>query len=183
MNVRVGPQRKLSAKKLMLLNCGDGEDSWEYLGLRGIQPVNPKWNQSWIVIGRTDAEADAPILWLLLGKTDSLEKTLMLRKIEGRRRRRQQRMRWLDGNTDSMTWVWASSGIWWWTRQGSLACCNPWGHKESDTTEQLNWLSDNRYIMLNTDDSKDPSILTKLTSLSYFQYQISAWYWIFFKWH
>ena len=53
-------------------------------------------------IGRTDAEAETPILWLLMGRTDSLEKTLMLGKIEGRGRRGGQRMRWLDGITDSM---------------------------------------------------------------------------------
>ena len=49
----------------------------------------------------------------LMLRTDSLEKTLVLGKIEGRRRRRRQRMRWLDGITNSMTWVWASSGSWW----------------------------------------------------------------------
>ena len=53
-------------------------------------------------IGRTDAEAEAPIRWPPDGKSDLLEKTLMLGKIEGRRRRRRQRMRWLDGITDSM---------------------------------------------------------------------------------
>ena len=47
----------------MLLNCGVGEDSWESLGQQGVQPVNPKVNQSWIVFGRTDAEAETPILW------------------------------------------------------------------------------------------------------------------------
>ena len=52
--------------------------------------------------GRTDAKAEAPILWPPDAKTDSFEKTLMLGKIEGRRRRGQQRMRWLDGLTDSM---------------------------------------------------------------------------------
>ena len=52
-------------------------------------------------IGRTDAEAEAPILWHLLQRIDSLEKTLMLGKIEGRRRRGRQRVRWLDGITDS----------------------------------------------------------------------------------
>jgi len=67
-----------------------------------IKPVNPKGNQSWILIGRTDAEADAPIRWPPMWKASSLEKTLMLGKIEGRRRRRQQRMTWLDGITDSM---------------------------------------------------------------------------------
>ena len=53
-------------------------------------------------IGRTDAEAEAPILWPPDARADLLEKTLMLGKIEGRRRRRRQRMRWLDGITDSM---------------------------------------------------------------------------------
>ena len=72
------------------------------LDCKEIQPVNPKGNQSWIFIGRTDAKAEAPILWHLMRRTDSLEKTLMLRKIEGRRRRGRQRMRWLDGITDSM---------------------------------------------------------------------------------
>ena len=52
-------------------------------------------------IGRTDVEAETPILWPPVKKADSLEKTLMLRKIEGRRRRGRQRMRWLDGITDS----------------------------------------------------------------------------------
>ena len=53
-------------------------------------------------IGRTDTEAEAPILWPSDGRIDSLEKTLMLGKIEGRRRRERQRMRWLDGITNSM---------------------------------------------------------------------------------
>ena len=67
-----------------------------------IQPVYPKGNQSWIFIGKTDAEAKTPILWPPdAARTDSLEKTLMLRKIEGRRRRGRQ-MRCLDGITDSI---------------------------------------------------------------------------------
>ena len=72
------------------------------LDCKEIKPVNPKGNQSWIFIGRTDAVAEAPVLWHLMQRTDSLEKTLMLGKIEGRRRRGQQRMIWLDGITDSM---------------------------------------------------------------------------------
>ena len=59
----------------------------------------------------------------------------MLGKIEGRRRRGWQRMRWLDGITDSMD-VSLNYGSWWWT---GTACCSPWGLKESDTTEWLNW--------------------------------------------
>ena len=64
--------------------------------------VNLKGNQLWIFIGRTDAEAETPIFWHLMRRADSLEKTLMLGKILGRRRRGWQRMRWLDGITDSM---------------------------------------------------------------------------------
>ena len=67
-----------------------------------IHPVFPKGNQSWTFIGRTDAETETPILWPPDWRTDSLETTLMLGKIEGRRRRERQRMRCLDGITDVM---------------------------------------------------------------------------------
>ena len=67
-----------------------------------IQPVHPKGNQSWVFIGRTDAEAETPILGHLMQTVDSLEKTLMLGGIGGRRRRGPQRIRWLDGITYSM---------------------------------------------------------------------------------
>ena len=67
-----------------------------------IQPVHPKGDQSWAFIGRTDAEPETPILWPPHAKSDSFEKTLRLGKIEGRRKRGWQRMRWLDGFTDSM---------------------------------------------------------------------------------
>ena len=70
------------------------------LNCKEIQPVNPKGNQSRTVIGKTDAET--PVLCHLMRRTDSLEKTQMLEKIEGGRRRGQQRMRWLDGITDAM---------------------------------------------------------------------------------
>ena len=72
------------------------------LDCKEIQPVHPKGDQSWVFIGRTDVEAETPILWPLMQRVDSLEKTLMLGGIGGRRRREQQRMRWLDGVTDSM---------------------------------------------------------------------------------
>ena len=67
-----------------------------------IQPGHPKGDQSWVFIGRTDAEAETPILWPPHERVDSLEKTLMLGGIGDRRRRRRQRMKWLDGITDSM---------------------------------------------------------------------------------
>ena len=72
------------------------------LDCKEIQPVHPKGDQSWVFIGRTDAEAETPILWPPHGRVDSLEKTLMLGGIEGRRRRGRQRMRWLDDITDWM---------------------------------------------------------------------------------
>ena len=72
------------------------------LDCKEIQPVHPKGNQSWVFIGRTDAEAETPILWPPHARVDSLEKTLMLGGIGGRRRRGRQRMRWLDGITNSM---------------------------------------------------------------------------------
>ena len=69
------------------------------LDCKEIQPVHPKEDQSWVFTGRTDVEAEIPILW---PPDDSFEKTLMLEKIEGRRRRGRQKVRWLDGITDSM---------------------------------------------------------------------------------
>ena len=72
------------------------------LDYKGVQPVHPKGDQSWVFTGRTDAEAETPILWHLMRRVDSLEKILMLGGIGGKRRRGQQRMRLLDGITDSM---------------------------------------------------------------------------------
>ena len=74
----------------------------------------------------------------LMRRADSLERTLMLGKIEGRRRRGRQRMRWLDGITGSMDM--SLSKLWETVKegQGCLACCIPWGHKESDMTARLN---------------------------------------------
>ena len=71
------------------------------LDCKEIQPVHPKGNQSLIFIGRTDVEAETPILWPPDAKSWLIEKTLMLGKIEGRRRREWQKMRWLDDITDS----------------------------------------------------------------------------------
>ena len=89
----------------MLSNCGAGEDtllqnSWSPLGCKDFKPVNPKGNQPWIVIGRTDAEAEAPITWC---EAPTHWKRPWCRKDWGGRRRRQwQRIRWLDGITNSV---------------------------------------------------------------------------------
>ena len=103
----------------MLLNCGVGENSWESLGAR-------RSNQSILKEVSPDYSLEGLMLKLqyfghLMRRANSLEKTLMLGKIEGKKRRGWQRMRWLDGITDLWTWVWANSRSWWCTgRPGVL---------------------------------------------------------------
>ena len=110
----------------------DGEESWVLknwcfwtvvlektlespLDSKEIQPVHPKGNQSWIFTGKIDAKAETPIIVHLMWRTDSFEKTLMLGQIESGRRTGGQRMRWLMASPTQWTWVWVSSGRWWWT--------------------------------------------------------------------
>ena len=130
-------ERKLSSEELMLLNCDVGEDSWESLGQQGDQQVCPKGNQSWIFIVRTDVEVETPILWphdaknWLIGKDPDAGKDWWWEKgttedeIVGWHHR-------LDGHEFEQA-PRVGDG------QGSLAVCSPWGHKEPDMTERLNW--------------------------------------------
>ena len=103
--MRVGLWRRLSVEELMLLNCGVGEDSWESLGLQG-DPTSPFWRRFWrspgISLEGMMLKLKLQYFGHLMRRVDSLEKTLMLGGIGGRRRRGRQRMRWLDGITDSM---------------------------------------------------------------------------------
>ena len=102
------------------------------LDCKEIQPFHPKGNQSW---------RNSNTLGHLMWRADSFEKTLILGKIEGRRRRGQQRMRWLDAITNLMDIVWIcppTPGVG--DGQGGLAICSPWGCEESDMTQQLNWI-------------------------------------------
>ena len=133
-DVRVGPQRRLNAKKLMLLNCGVGEDSWESLGLQGdnqsiLKEISPEYSLEGLML-------KLQYFGHLMQRADSLEKTLMMGKTEGRRRRGRQRMRRLDGSL--MQWTWTSRNSERCEGQGSLASCSPWGHRVGHdlTTEQ-----------------------------------------------
>ena len=119
--------------------------------------ISPKGNQSWIFIGRK-----FQYFGHLMQRIDSLEKTLMMGKIEDRRRRGRQRMRWLDGITGSMD---MSLSKWTGDVQGSLACYSPWGCKESDMTKQLNW-TDSNYLMKLTRCSLKVDYHTVFTSIS-----------------
>ena len=130
--------RKLRVEELMLLNCGAGEDSWDPLDCKGIQPVHPKGDQSWVFIGRTNADAEAPILCI----TDALN-WLLGKDPDARKDWRQEEQgttqddmvgwhHWLDGHEFEQA-LGVGDGL------GSLVCCSQGGCKESDTTKWLNW--------------------------------------------
>ena len=102
MDVRVGLETKLSAKKWIFLICDIGEDSWESLGLQGDQSLYPKEIGPEYSLEGLMLKLKLQYFGQLMWRTDSFEKTLMLGKIEGRRKRGWQRMRWLDGITISM---------------------------------------------------------------------------------
>ena len=129
--------RKLSIKELMLLNCGLDKTLESPLDYKKIHTVNPKRNQSWIFIGRADDEAETPIVWppdeknWLIGKDSDAGKD---RRQEEKGMTEHEMAGWhhrLDGHEFEQ-----APGVG--DRQGSLACCSPWGHKESDRTEWLN---------------------------------------------
>jgi len=139
MDVRVGLWRKLNAKELMLLDCGVGEDSWESLGLQGVQPVHSEGDHPWVFFGRNGAKAESPILWQphakswLIGKDSDAgrdwgqeEKGMTEDEMAGwHHQLHGHESQWTPGVGDG---------------QGGLACCSSWCLKESDTTEWLKWL-------------------------------------------
>ena len=121
-----------------LLNCGVWGDSSSPLDCKEIEPVHPKGDQSWVFIGRSDAEAETPILWppnvksWLIG-TDSDAGRDWGQEAKGTT---EDEMAGWHHRLDGHEFVWTGDG----DGQGGLACCNSWGRKESDTTERLNWI-------------------------------------------
>ena len=122
----------------MLLNWGVGEDSWESLELQGDPTSHSLRDQSWVFIGRTDVETETPILWppdeksWLIGKDPDAGKDW---RQEEKGTTEDEMVRWhhqLNGH--GFGWTLGVGD-----RQRGLACCSSWGHKESDTTERLNW--------------------------------------------
>ena len=116
------------------------------LDCKEIPPVHPKGNQSWVFIGRTDVEAEAQHelklhLGHLMPKADSFEKTLILGTIEGGRRRGWQRMRWLDGITDSMEMSLGKLGSWWWTGKPGVLQSTGSQRVGQNWATELNWWS------------------------------------------
>ena len=104
------------------------------------QEINPEYSLAGLIL-----KVKLQYYGHLMGRADSLEKTLLLGRIEGRRRRGQERMtRWMATPTQWM-WPWASSWRWVKDREACLACCSPWGHKESDMTEGL---KNNKILLL-----------------------------------
>ena len=121
------------------------------LDYKEIQLVHPKGNQSWIFIGRTDSEVEAQILWHLMHRNDSLEKTLILGKIEGGRRRGWQRTRWLHGITNSMDMCF--SKLWELVMNREAWCAAVHGVTKGrmwpmDWTELIHWVFLNEAILL-----------------------------------
>ena len=131
-----GPKRRLSTEELMFFNCGAREDCWEPLGRKEIKTVSPKGNQPWIFIGRTDAEAGVPILWLLdvkswlMGKKPDAEKDWGQEEKEATEDEMVGQHHQLNGHKFEQTP--GDSKGW-----GSLVCCSPWDCKDLDMTEQL----------------------------------------------
>ena len=165
MDVRVELWRGLSAEELMLLNCGVGEDSWESLDCKEIQPVHSEGDQPWDFFRRNDAKAETPVLWPPLLKSWLIGKDSDAGRDWGQEEKgtTEDEMvgwhHWLDGHESEWT-----PGVG--DGQGGLVCCDSWGGKELDMTERLN----------RTELHLDPGRLACTTLRQVLMLSCSLWY-------
>ena len=110
-----------------------------HLDCKEIKPVHPKGNQPWIIIGRTDAEAETSVVWPPDAKHWHIWKTLMLGKIEGRREKDNRGWDGWMASPTGWTWVWASSRSWWWTGRPGLLQSMGSQRVRHDWVTELNW--------------------------------------------
>ena len=140
MDVRVGLWRKQSTKELMLLNCGVGEDFWESLDFKEIQPVHPKGDQSWVVIGRTDAKAESPILWPPHVKSWLIGKDSDAGRYWGQEEKgtTEDEMAGWHHQFDGHEFGW-TPGVG--DGEGGLVCCDSWGSQRAGHgwATELSW--------------------------------------------
>ena len=140
----------------MLSNCGAAEDSWASLGQQRNQTVNLKGSQLWILIGRTDAEAEAPVFWSpyvnnqLFGKVPDVGKDWGQKEKRASEDEMAEWHHWCNGLELGQI---PGNG----EGQRGLECCNPQGDKESDTTR---WLSKNNIAFVRTTLSESPSVVS-----------------------
>ena len=136
--------KKAECQRIHAFELWCGRRLLSSLNCKEIQPVHPKGNQSWIFIRRTDAEAETPILWPPDAKNWLIRKDLDAGqdwRQEEKEIRRDEMVGWhhrLNGHEFEQA-LGVGDGL------GSLVCCSPWGGKESDTTQKLNWTEDKSY--------------------------------------
>ena len=135
----------------MLLNCGVGEDSWEWVPWTAgwsnqsiLKEISPEYSFEGLML-KLKLQYFGHLMW----RTNSLEKTLMLGKIEGRRRRGRQEMRWLDSIANAMDMSWVGSGSWWWTGwPGMMQCMGSQSQIRLSNWTELNTYTECRKMVL-----------------------------------